>query len=128
AGVISFVGGLIPPTATQPLSPRQTTLPISPLQCHYTQELAVFICDSMFNLASSMLRDQAGTCLAMELLHQMVSNLSINAFACNFHLPNSKANQDVVEVNYLNTRIYKCLSVTKVEENMYGKPLFIQSS
>ncbi|KAG8731682.1 hypothetical protein FRC11_002944 [Ceratobasidium sp. 423] len=63
----------------------------------------------------------------MELLHQMVSNLSINAFACNFCLLNSEANQDVVEVNYLNTCIYECLSVTKVEENVYGKPLFIQS-
>ncbi|CAE6445310.1 unnamed protein product [Rhizoctonia solani] len=65
---------------------------------------------------------------AMDLLHQMVSDLSINAFACNFRLANGEVNQDVVEANYLNTRIYERLSVTKVEDNIYDKPLFIQSS
>ncbi|KAH7345481.1 pyridoxal phosphate-dependent transferase [Rhizoctonia solani] len=65
---------------------------------------------------------------AMDLLHQMVSDLSINAFACNFRLANGEANQDVVEANYLNTRIYERLSVTKVEDNIYDKPMFIQSS
>ncbi|GAB1527192.1 hypothetical protein RhiTH_010367 [Rhizoctonia solani] len=65
---------------------------------------------------------------AMSLLHEMVSDLSINAFACNFRLPNGEVNSDVVEANYLNTRIYERLSVTKVEDNIYDKPLFIQSS
>ncbi|QRW18661.1 pyridoxal-dependent decarboxylase domain protein [Rhizoctonia solani] len=38
---------------------------------------------------------------------------AINAFACNFRLPNGEVNSDVVEANYLNTRIYERLSVTK---------------
>jgi hypothetical protein len=65
---------------------------------------------------------------AMSLLHDMVSDLSINAFACNFRLPNGEPNRDVVESNYLNTRIYERLSVTKVEDDIYDKPLFIQAS
>ncbi|KAF8761189.1 Pyridoxal-dependent decarboxylase conserved domain [Rhizoctonia solani] len=64
---------------------------------------------------------------AMSLLHEMVSDLSINAFACNFRLPNGEVNSDVVEANYLNTRL-RATGVTKVEDNIYDKPLFIQSS
>ncbi|KAJ1311930.1 hypothetical protein OPQ81_010390 [Rhizoctonia solani] len=84
-----------------------------------------YIRDKIVNRPNDELMNDAE---AMELLHQMVSDLSINAFACNFRLPNGEANQDVVEANYLNTRIYERLSVTKVEDNIYDKPLFIQSS
>ncbi|KAG8775340.1 hypothetical protein FRC12_001545 [Ceratobasidium sp. 428] len=69
-------------------------------------------------------RDQA----AMALVRELGSDLSINAFACNFRLPDGTPNQDVVEANYLNTRIYERLSVTRIEDNIYDKPLFIMST
>ncbi|KEP50082.1 pyridoxal-dependent decarboxylase domain protein [Rhizoctonia solani 123E] len=84
-----------------------------------------YIRDNIVNRTNDELMNDAK---AMDLLHQMVSDLSINAFACNFRLANGEANEDVVEANYLNTRIYERLSVTKVEDNIYDKPLFIQSS
>ncbi|KEP50083.1 pyridoxal-dependent decarboxylase domain protein [Rhizoctonia solani 123E] len=84
-----------------------------------------YIRDNIVNRTNDELMNDAK---AMDLLHQMVSDLSINAFACNFRLANGEANSDVVEANYLNTRIYERLSVTKVEDNIYDKPLFIQSS
>ncbi|CCO32116.1 L-2,4-diaminobutyrate decarboxylase Short=DABA decarboxylase [Rhizoctonia solani AG-1 IB] len=65
---------------------------------------------------------------AMALVREMGSDLSINAFACNFRLANGEINQDVVESNYLNTRIYERLSVTKIEDNIFDKPLFIMST
>ncbi|KAJ1311923.1 hypothetical protein OPQ81_010383 [Rhizoctonia solani] len=65
---------------------------------------------------------------AMKLVRELGSDLSINAFACNFRLPNGEINQDVVEANYLNTRIYDRLSATKIEDNIYNKPLFIMST
>jgi hypothetical protein len=65
---------------------------------------------------------------AMDLVRELGSDLSINAFACNFKLANGQPNQDVVEANYLNTRIYERLSVTRIEDNIYDKPLFIMST
>ncbi|CAE6425005.1 unnamed protein product [Rhizoctonia solani] len=65
---------------------------------------------------------------AMKLVRELGSDLSINAFACNFRLANGEINQDVVESNYLNTRIYERLSVTKIEDNIFDKPLFIMST
>ncbi|KAG8702812.1 hypothetical protein FRC08_003234 [Ceratobasidium sp. 394] len=65
---------------------------------------------------------------AMELVRELGSDLSINAFACNFRLPDGTPNRDVVEANYLNTRIYERLSVTRIEDNIYDKPLFIMST
>ncbi|KEP47769.1 pyridoxal-dependent decarboxylase domain protein [Rhizoctonia solani 123E] len=65
---------------------------------------------------------------AMKLVRELGSDLSINAFACNFRLANGEINQDVVESNYLNTRIYDRLSVTKIEDNIFDKPLFIMST
>ncbi|CAE6344214.1 unnamed protein product [Rhizoctonia solani] len=65
---------------------------------------------------------------AMALVREMGSDLSINAFACNFRLANGEINKDVVESNYLNTRIYERLSVTKIEDNIFDKPLFIMST
>jgi len=65
---------------------------------------------------------------AMKLVRELGSDLSINAFACNFKLSNGQPNQDVVEANYLNTRIYERLSVTRIEDNIYDKPLFIMST
>ncbi|CAE6475076.1 unnamed protein product [Rhizoctonia solani] len=65
---------------------------------------------------------------AMKLVRELGSDLSINAFACNFRLANGEINKDVVESNYLNTRIYERLSVTKIEDNIFDKPLFIMST
>ncbi|KAF8761186.1 Pyridoxal-dependent decarboxylase conserved domain [Rhizoctonia solani] len=53
---------------------------------------------------------------AMALVREMGSDLSINAFACNFRLANGEINKDVVESNYLNTRIYERLS-----DKVYGE-------
>ncbi|QRV81992.1 Pyridoxal-dependent decarboxylase conserved domain [Ceratobasidium sp. AG-Ba] len=65
---------------------------------------------------------------AMTLFRDLGSDLSINAFACNFRLADGTPNQDVVEANYLNTRVYERLSVTRIEDNIYDKPLFIMST
>ncbi|KAG9121292.1 hypothetical protein FRC07_002791 [Ceratobasidium sp. 392] len=65
---------------------------------------------------------------AMKLVRELGSDLSINAFACNFKLADGTPNEDVVEANYLNTRIYERLSVTRIEDNIYDKSLFIMST
>ncbi|KAG8680082.1 hypothetical protein FRC11_002960, partial [Ceratobasidium sp. 423] len=51
----------------------------------------------------------------MKLICELGSDLSINAFTCNFRLANGEINRDVVDV-------------TKIEDNIFDKPLFIMSA
>ncbi|KAG9084859.1 hypothetical protein FS749_004894 [Ceratobasidium sp. UAMH 11750] len=84
-----------------------------------------YIRDNITNRTNyELTRDKA----AMELVRELGSDLSINAFACNFRLPDGTPNRDVVEANYLSARIYERLSVTRIEDNIYDKPLFIMST
>ncbi|KAM6489886.1 Pyridoxal phosphate-dependent transferase [Amanita muscaria] len=55
------------------------------------------------------------------------SDLMINAFACNFYI-DGKPNTDVVEANYLNTRLYDRLSVRKLEDKLHKRPLILYST
>ena len=52
---------------------------------------------------------------AWKLLVEMGSDLTINAFAVNFKV-GGKLNEDIVEANYLNKRIFDALSITKQEK------------
>jgi len=84
-----------------------------------------YIRDNITNRPNyDLIQDQT----AMALVRELGSDLSINAFACNFKLADGTPNQDVIEANYLNTRIYERLSVTRIEDNIYDKPLFIMST
>ncbi|KAH8099816.1 pyridoxal phosphate-dependent transferase [Cristinia sonorae] len=60
-----------------------------------------------------------------DLVVSMGSDLSINAFAVNFKLGDT-VNEDIVEANYLNKRIFEALSITK--ENSTKPPLILTST
>ncbi|KAF8824088.1 hypothetical protein HHX47_DHR9000097 [Lentinula edodes] len=60
-----------------------------------------------------------------KLVVEMGSDLSINAFAVNFKLGNV-VNEDIVEANYLNKRIFDALSIT--DANTDKKPPLILTS
>ncbi|CAE6442059.1 unnamed protein product [Rhizoctonia solani] len=112
--------------------PNLIVVPMNPLpaECQGKSQAEIqkereYIRDHIVNRPNlELVRDEK----AMKLVHEMGSDLSINAFACNFRLANGQINQDVVESNYLNTRIYERLSVTKIEDNIFDKPLFIMST
>lgn len=66
---------------------------------------------------------------AMHLVRMMGSDLSINAFACNFRLSRGgPLNQDVAEASYLNKRIIERLSVTRVDDEARKKPVLLMGS
>lgn len=54
----------------------------------------------------------------------MCPDTIINAFACNFKIGNV-VNTDVVEANFLNTRLYQRLSVSALTDDLSDKPLLI---
>ncbi|THH16889.1 hypothetical protein EW146_g3821 [Bondarzewia mesenterica] len=61
---------------------------------------------------------------AMSLVRQLGSDTMINAFACNFKV-DGVINTDVVEANFLNTRIYQRLSVLTVNDDLKDRPIII---
>ncbi|PCH38473.1 hypothetical protein WOLCODRAFT_97200 [Wolfiporia cocos MD-104 SS10] len=66
---------------------------------------------------------------AMTLVKQMGSDLSINAFACNFRVSRGgPPNRDVAEASYLNARIIERLSVTRVDDEAQSKPLILMGT
>ncbi|THU79817.1 PLP-dependent transferase, partial [Dendrothele bispora CBS 962.96] len=64
---------------------------------------------------------------AMDLIREMGSDLSINAFAVNFRL-NSQPNRDIVCGNDLNRRIFERLSLVSITQTLKNKPLFLTST
>ena len=52
------------------------------------------------------------------------SDTMINAFACNFKA-GKEVNNDVIEANFLNTRIYQRLSVQTVQDDLKDRPIII---
>jgi hypothetical protein len=65
---------------------------------------------------------------AMTLIQAMGSDLAINVFAVNFRLPNGQVNEDVIEANNLNKRIFEKLSVSSVNDRVYDRPLILTST
>ncbi|OSX64773.1 hypothetical protein POSPLADRAFT_1044229 [Postia placenta MAD-698-R-SB12] len=66
---------------------------------------------------------------AMALVKEMGSDLSINAFACNFRVtPGGEANTDVSEASYLNKRIIERLSVVRVDDEARDKPVLLMGT
>src|SRR5690606_10350721 len=64
---------------------------------------------------------------AIALMADLGGDSMINAFACNFRI-NGKVNEDIVEANYLNTRIFNRLSITKMEDDVQSRPLILTST
>ena|SRR5882672_591945 len=52
------------------------------------------------------------------------SDTMVNAFVCNFRI-GDEVNKDVVEANFLNTRIYQRLSVQTVKDDLKDRPIII---
>ena len=65
---------------------------------------------------------------AMTLLNQLGSDLNINAFACNFKYSDGRVNDDIMEANWLNRRIFERLSVTDPDEDPLSIPFYITST
>ena len=57
-------------------------------------------------------------------IKQLGSDTMVNAFACNFKFA-GEVNKDVVEANFLNTRIYQRLSVQTVTDDLKDRPIII---
>jgi hypothetical protein len=64
---------------------------------------------------------------ACALMRQMGSDLAINAFACNFRVDGA-VNEDILEANFLNARIYNRLSFKSMSEKLDDRKVFIMSS
>ncbi|KZT73992.1 hypothetical protein DAEQUDRAFT_720836 [Daedalea quercina L-15889] len=66
---------------------------------------------------------------AMDLVRKMGSDLSINAFACNFRMSRGgPPNRDVAEASYLNRRIIERLSVSRVDDEACKKSVLLMGS
>ncbi|KZS99831.1 uncharacterized protein LAESUDRAFT_667508 [Laetiporus sulphureus 93-53] len=66
---------------------------------------------------------------AMALVKQMGSDMSINAFACNFRVSrDGPLNTDVAEASYLNARIIERLSVSRVDDDARKKPMMLMGT
>ncbi|KAH9842546.1 uncharacterized protein C8Q71DRAFT_699191 [Rhodofomes roseus] len=66
---------------------------------------------------------------AMYLIRMMGSDLSINAFACNFRLSRGgPSNKDVAEASYLNARIIERLAVNRVDDDARKKPILLMGT
>ncbi|KAK7438594.1 hypothetical protein VKT23_017929 [Stygiomarasmius scandens] len=61
---------------------------------------------------------------AMALMGQIGSDTMINAFVCNFKI-DGKVNDDIVQANFLNDRLYERLSVRTIRDVINDKPLII---
>ncbi|KAH8099827.1 pyridoxal phosphate-dependent transferase [Cristinia sonorae] len=83
-----------------------------------------FIRRNILNVPNMTLRHDSQ---AWGLLVEMGSDLSINAFAVNFKI-GDHVNQDVVEANYLNKRIFEALSITHVDDDKPKPKLFLTST
>ena len=57
-------------------------------------------------------------------VRKLGSDTMVNAFACNFKI-GDVVNEDVVEANFLNTRIYQRLSVQSVKDDLKDRPIII---
>ncbi|RIB26875.1 pyridoxal phosphate-dependent transferase [Gigaspora rosea] len=64
---------------------------------------------------------------AMKLIKELGSDLMINTFACNFKV-DGKINEDVIEANYLNQRLYEKFSLTTSKDTNQDKPLVLTST
>jgi hypothetical protein len=90
-----------------------------------TGDVKEFIRTHILNTSNKdLVKDQQ----AMKLIQAMGSDLAINVFAVNFRLTNGQVNEDVVEANNLNTRIFEKLSVSSVNDSIYDKPLILTST
>lgn len=65
---------------------------------------------------------------AMKLLGALGSDLIVNAFACNFRLPDGTLNDDVEEANNLNRRIVNRLSISSPNKLPAEVPFFLTST
>ena len=57
-------------------------------------------------------------------VNELCPDTIINAFACNFKV-NGVVNTDVVEANFLNTRMYQRLSMSSLADDLSDRPLLI---
>ena len=57
-------------------------------------------------------------------LRNLGSDTMVNAFACNFKIGNT-VNKNVIEANFLNTRIYRRLSIQTVKDDLEDRPIII---
>ena len=64
---------------------------------------------------------------ACALMRQMGPDLVVNAFACNFHVDGA-VNEDILEANHLNARIYDRLSFKYMSEKLDDQKVIIMSS
>jgi hypothetical protein len=64
---------------------------------------------------------------ACGLMRQMGPDLVVNAFACNFRVDGA-LNEDILEANYLNARIYDRLSFKSMSEKLDDQKVIIMST
>jgi len=64
---------------------------------------------------------------AMKLIHDLGSDFAINAFVVNFKV-DGKVNEDVIEANDLNTRIFKRCSIVTEKDDINQIPLQLTST
>lgn len=92
-------------------------------------DLKKFIRDRILDVPNEVLINDNE---AMDVVIKMGSDLAINAFAVNFRFKDSTGqlvtNEDIVEANNLNKRIFERLSISKVTDNVLDKPLVLTST
>ncbi|KAF8265644.1 pyridoxal phosphate-dependent transferase [Lactarius quietus] len=83
-----------------------------------------YIRDVLLRLTREELANDPKACA---LMRQMGPDLVVNAFSCNFRVDGA-VNEDILEANYLNARIYDRLSFKSTSEKLDDQKLFIMSS
>ncbi|KAL0573075.1 hypothetical protein V5O48_008886 [Marasmius crinis-equi] len=94
---------------------------LSPAEIH---EERIRIRDRILLQPNALLEQDDET---LQFMQELGSDLMINPFACNFHV-NGKLNADVVEASFLNRRLFKRFSVSRIREGEAGlneKPLIL---
>lgn len=83
-------------------------------------EAMEFVCTHFSYLCSSSVTESC------HQLGQLGSDTMINAFVCNFRAsPNDPINNDIVQSNFLNQRLYDRLSVRTLRDVINDRPLII---
>jgi hypothetical protein len=80
--------------------------------------------EAAIDLVGFFLINSSASLISIHQIKQLGSDTMVNAFACNFKI-GGELNKDVVEANFLNTRIYQRLSVQTVSDDLKDRPIII---
>src|SRR4051812_2131845 len=98
-------------------------VPFHPLPCRYDDK--EFIRKHIVNADNDEIR---GNSKVMKLLREVGSDLMINTFVCNFRNRDGRPNENIVEANYMNQKIFEAFSLRHPDDKPFDFPLILTST